>query len=33
VPAKLDSAPVGKFEPSTFGFDKFKPGVKPADLK
>ena len=33
VPAKLDSAPVGKFEPSAFGFDKFKPGVKPADLK
>jgi hypothetical protein len=33
VPAKLDSAPVGKFEPTPFGFDKFKPGVKPADLK
>ncbi len=33
IPAKLDSAPVGKFEPSAFGFDKFKAGVKPADLK
>ena len=33
VPAKLDTAPVGKYEPTNFGFDAFKKGVKPADLK
>ena len=33
IPAKLDTTPVGKFEPTVFGFDKSKPGVKPADLK
>jgi len=33
VPAKLDSAPVGKFEPTNFGFNGFKKGVKVADLK
>ncbi len=33
VPAKADVAFVGEFQPSYFGFGKFKPGVKPADLE
>jgi hypothetical protein len=33
VPAKLDADPVGEFKPSPFGFDTFKKGVKPADLR
>jgi hypothetical protein len=33
VPEKLDTAPVGKFEPTNFGFNGFKKGVKVSDLK
>ncbi len=33
IPAKMDTAPVGKYEPSEFGFNGYKKGVKPADLK
>jgi hypothetical protein len=33
VPDKLDADPVGKYEPSDFGFKTYKKGVKPADLK
>lgn len=33
VPDKLDADPVGKYEPSNFGFKTYKKGVKPADLK
>lgn len=33
VPEKLDTAPIGKFEPTNFGFNGFKKGVKVSDLK
>ena len=33
IPEKLDTAPVGKYEPSAFGNNGYKKGVKPADLK
>lgn len=33
IPAKADVAYVGEFKPTWFGFGKFKPGVKPADLQ
>ncbi len=33
VPEKLNADPVGKFEPSGFGFKSYKKGVKPKDLK
>ena len=33
VPAKLDTAPVGKYAPTNFGFNGFKKGVKVSDLK
>lgn len=32
VPARADVKPVGEYKPTMFGFGKFKPGVKPADL-
>jgi hypothetical protein len=33
VPAKADVNYVGEFKPTFFGFGKFKPGVKPDDLR
>lgn len=33
IPAKLDTTPAGKYEPTNFGFDKNKKGLKPADMK
>lgn len=33
VPQKLDTKPVGKYEPTSFGFNGFKKGVKVSDLK
>ena len=33
IPAKLDADPVGEFKPSPFGFNTFKKGIKPADLR
>lgn len=33
VPDKLDIDPVGSFKPTPFGFNGFKKGVKPQDLK
>jgi hypothetical protein len=33
IPAQSDVRPVGEFKPTWFGFGKFKPGVKPADLR
>ena len=33
VPQKLDTKPMGKYEPTNFGFNGFKKGVKAADLK
>jgi hypothetical protein len=33
IPAKVDVAFVGDYNPSFFGFGKAKKGVKPADLK
>jgi len=33
VPPKADVDYVGEFKPTNFGFGKFKPGVKPADLE
>ncbi len=32
APAKADVTPVGEFQPTPFGFNGFKKGVKPADL-
>lgn len=32
IPAKANVAVVGDFKPTMFGFGKFKPGVKPADV-
>lgn len=33
VPEKIDVAPAGEFNPTFYGFNGFKKGVKPADLK
>jgi hypothetical protein len=33
VPEKLDIEPVGDFKPTPFGFNTFKKGLKPADVK
>jgi len=33
VPAAADVEPIGEYKPSPSGFNKFKPGVKPADLQ
>lgn len=33
VPAKADATTVGEYKPLYFGFGKFRPGVKPADLE
>jgi hypothetical protein len=33
IPAKANVDYVGEFKPTWFGFGKFKPGVKPADLE
>ena len=32
VPAKANVETVGEFKPAYFGFGKFKPGIKPADM-
>jgi hypothetical protein len=32
VPARADVAPVGRFEPTFYGFNAFRKGVRPADL-
>ena len=33
APAKADASIVGEYQPTYFGFGKFKPGLKPADLE
>ena len=33
IPERADAAPVGAYQPTPFGFGKFKPGLKPADYE
>jgi hypothetical protein len=33
IPARADVTPLDEYKPTNFGFGKFKPGVKPDDLK